>query len=684
MRFIGGKTELLSNIEQVINENIDTKEVNSFCDIFSGTSCVGRYFKNRYEIYSNDLMFFSYVLQMATIKNNENPKFSKLSKIGINDVFEYLENENIDGIDKSRCFIYNNYSPNENCERMYLSNKNALRIDFIRCKIEDWKNDNLIDENEYFYLLACLIEGVPYISNISGTYGAYLKHWDKRTYNDFKMVKLDVENNNKNNKCYNKDANILIKEIEGDILYLDPPYNSRQYVPNYHLLETIAKYDNPEIYGKTGLRPYNDSKSKYCYKKDVKKVFEDLIKNSKFKHIIMSYSTDGIMSIEEIESILKDNCNADTYKLYKIPYRKYVSKHEQESLELSELIFYISKEKDNQSKKINKKNKKASYNKHKIKFIKSPTNYIGGKYKILEQIMPIFPKKINTFVDLFAGGFNVGINVNADEIICNDQIHFLIDIYKELKNRDLEDILNHIESRIKEFNLSKENEEGFIKFRKYYNKHKHPLDLYTLACFSYNYQFRFNKDLEYNNPFGKNKSTFSASMKNRLIEFTKVLKSKNIIFTVNDFNDLDIDSLDRDDFVYCDPPYLITTGSYNDGKRGFKDWTEKEEIKLLNLLDKLNERGIKFALSNVFVHKGKSNDILIEWSKRYNVHLINADYSNSSHNTSGKSVEVLITNYINESSDEIENSDTIDDYKIVNMNNANLDEQITVEEFLNR
>lgn len=677
MRFIGGKTELLTNIEQVIDENIGDSEVKSFCDIFSGTSSVGRYFKSKYQVYSNDIMYFSYVLQKATIENNEQPKFTKLAKIGIKDVFQYLETEDINIIDKSRCFIYNNYSPNENCNRMYLSNKNALRIDFIRTTIEEWKESKLISEAEYYYLLACLIEGVPYVSNISGTYGAYLKHWDKRTYNDFKMIKLDVKNNAKVNKCFNEDGNDLIKKIEGDIIYIDPPYNSRQYLPNYHLLETIALYDNPEIYGVTGLRPYNDIKSKYCYKKDVKKVFEALIKDAKFKHIIMSYSTDGIMSIDEIEEILKKYGNSETYKLYRIPYRKYVSKHKQESKELEELIFYISKEYKNDLPNIyNNKNDINCRN----NFIKSPTNYVGGKYKILNQIIPLFPENINTFIDLFAGGFNVGINVEANKIICNDRLHFLIDIYKQLKEKDLEEILNHIDNRIKEFNLSKENEEGFLKFRKYYNVTKNPLDLYVLVCFSYNYQFRFNNNLEYNNPFGRNRSSFSKSMKEKLITFTNKLKSKNIQFTISDFNDLDIYSLKKNDFVYCDPPYLITTGSYNDGNRGFKDWKEEQEKQLLSLLDKLDEEGIKFALSNVIEHKGKKNSILEEWSKKYFINYINSNYSNSSHNTSGKSVEVLITNY--ETNKNITNM-------VVNKNEDNYckgkkvcHKQITIEDFI--
>jgi len=343
MRYIGSKALLLQNIENVIKENVDS--ANIFCDLFSGTSVVGRYFKKYFQIYSNDLLYFSYVLQKATIENNEIPNFEKL-KLFLNGVepFEYLENFDISNYTfKNIPFIYENYSPNDKSERKYFTNENALRIDFIRQIIEEWKNNNLINENEYFYLLAGLIEGVPYVSNITGIYGAFLKHWDKRAFKKFKMVKLDVENNYKENKCFNKDSNILIKEISGDILYIDPPYNQRQYAPNYHILETIARYDYPKIKGKTGLRPYEDTKSQYCIKNKVLDVFEDLIENANFKHIIVSYSTEGIMNVNEIEDILKKYGNKKTYRLYKIPYRRYKRKSENVEHNLHELIFYIKK-----------------------------------------------------------------------------------------------------------------------------------------------------------------------------------------------------------------------------------------------------------------------------------------------------------------------------------------------------
>ncbi len=287
----------------------------------------------------------------------------------------------------------------------------------------------------------------------------------------------------------------------------------------------------------------------------------------------------------------------------------------------------------------------------KNKIIKSPLNYIGGKYKILPQILPLFPKNINTFIDLFAGGCNVGININANKTIFNDNLIYLIDFFKAIQRTDLEIVTNHIESRIKEFNLSITNEEGYKKFRNYYNQRQNPLDLFVLIAFSFNHQIRFNNDHKFNNPFGKNRSSFNPSMQYNLKKFIIRLKNINAEFSNYNFDEFDFNNLTQKDFVYADPPYLITTGTYNDGKRGFTGWNEHEEQKLLNILNSLHNRNIKFALSNVIEHKGKTNHILINWIKEnnYTINYIDKNYSNSNYQTKVKtknsSTEIMVTNY---------------------------------------
>lgn len=285
----------------------------------------------------------------------------------------------------------------------------------------------------------------------------------------------------------------------------------------------------------------------------------------------------------------------------------------------------------------------------KNKYIKSPLNYTGGKYKQLDILLSIFPKKINCFVDLFGGGFNVGINVISNKVIYNDQINYLVELFNFFKEVETSDIIYRIESIIIEYNLTKENLSGYNKLRSDYNTSKDTLKLLVLIFFSFNHQIRFNNKHEFNTPFGKNRSSYNSSIKKNLIDFIGVVKSKNVEFLNLDFVKFPFEELNNDDFVYCDPPYLITNGSYNDGNRGFKDWTEKEENDLLDILDKLNDRGIKFALSNVFFHNNQENSKLIEWSKKYSViNITEFNYNNSNYQSRSKNyltLEVIVKNF---------------------------------------
>ena len=236
-------------------------------------------------------------------------------------------------------------------------------------------------------------------------------------------------------------------------------------------------------------------------------------------------------------------------------------------------------------------------------------------------------------------------------IVLNDNLIYLIDMFRALATTPEEKVLDYIDKMVAKFGLSMTNTDGYIKLREQYNKTKEPLDLLILTFFSFNHQIRFNSDHKFNTPFGKNRSRYNANIKKNLIDFMKALHSKNIIFTKLDFDKFDFSQLGRNDFVYCDPPYLITVGTYNDGKRGFTGWSGEQEQKLLSVLDSLNDQKIKFALSNVLTHKDRRNDLLNNWVKNnhYTVHNINKDYANSNYQTSSRNgiltQEVLITNY---------------------------------------
>lgn len=345
MRFIGNKTQLLENIKEVVDRH--TPSASSFCDIFSGTASVARYFKQWYEVYSNDLLYFSYCLQHGTIENPNKPTFENLQKAtGIKDPIAYFNDmatEAMEILPTEKRFFQNNYAPIGG--RMYITDSNALRIDYARNTIEDWNKAGYLSENEYYYLVASVVEGIPFVSNIAGTYGAFNKTWDVRSNKLFVLIDLPVIDNGKQNKSYNENGVDLLQRISGDILYIDPPYNERQYLPNYHVLETAAKYDFPELRGVTGQRPYEMQRSDFCSKKTVVAAFDSLLKNARFKHIILSYNTDGIMTLEDIESTMKKYGITSTFEVNYIPYRRFKSKSKVTRTEaLKEMLIYIQRE----------------------------------------------------------------------------------------------------------------------------------------------------------------------------------------------------------------------------------------------------------------------------------------------------------------------------------------------------
>ena len=313
MRFIGNKEKLVERIYQAIPSN-KTKGT-TFCDFFSGTSNVGRFFKEKgFRIISSDLLYFSYVLQKAYIENNGTPKFKKLlTKIGTSKMtlfsspFDSVK-DHLNSLKGIKGFIYKNYTDEgtagQDFVRKYFTPENGKRIDAVRTKINEWRVEKLISESEYFVLLAALIESVPFYANISGVYAAFLKKYDPRALKQFEIKPMSFYSGEQPNAVYNKNSMDLIDEIDVDILYIDPPYNNRQYAPNYHLLETIALYDSPKIKGITGMREYKEKKSEFCNQSSALKALDQIAKTAKYKCLILSYNSEGIMPEQDIISVL--------------------------------------------------------------------------------------------------------------------------------------------------------------------------------------------------------------------------------------------------------------------------------------------------------------------------------------------------------------------------------------------
>ncbi len=292
MNYIGSKHKLsswlLSSIQGVCGGDL-TNQV--FCDLFAGTGSVGRTFKPLVKsVLANDLEFYSYVLNRNYIGNN--------TEIDVSAYIETLEN-----LPPKEGFIFNTYSEGGSQDRLYFSAENGKKIDAIREQIELWFSQNEINEDLYYFLLASLLESADKVANTASVYGAYLKKLKRSAQKTLILQPAVYSITPGNHSVYNKDSNTLVNEISGDILYLDPPYNARQYGANYHVLNTIAKKDTFVPQGKTGLRSYK--KSEFCSKNRVAEAFENLIAQADFKYIFLSYNNEGLMPPELVKTIMQ-------------------------------------------------------------------------------------------------------------------------------------------------------------------------------------------------------------------------------------------------------------------------------------------------------------------------------------------------------------------------------------------
>lgn len=353
LRMIGSKLNLLLELKQVIQNNNITGT--SFFDAFSGSGAVGRFFKKSFSIISSDNLYFSYALQRALITLNEYPTFENVplpSLQGLSlekrimSILTYLSSTEEEG------FIFSHYTPYslnvDGIERMYFTIENGKKIDGARITLEEWKLAGYLSEDEYYYLLASIILGVQRIANISGTYGAFNKKWDRRAFKPFRPEFIEIIPSKFIHRAYWGDVIELISRSdfpETDITYLDPPYNSRQYIANYHLLETIARYDNPDIKGVSGIRVYSEKdKSLFSMKTKVRGAFFKLLSLLKTKYVILSYNSEGLLSKDDIFSIF-DKVGKFEFKYFReVEYRRFKSHNNVKRNNVKEYIFVYRRE----------------------------------------------------------------------------------------------------------------------------------------------------------------------------------------------------------------------------------------------------------------------------------------------------------------------------------------------------
>lgn len=617
MRYLGSKESLTEPIYQLLADKNLLQREYIFFDAFCGMGSVSDAIKTSYDhIILNDSLKCSLTFALGRLYAEE----CTFTQLGY-DPFDYLN-----GNDTTRYgFIYQNFSPGGS-HRMYFSAANAARIDYFRFQIEEWKKQNQISEHEYIYLLACLMESVSDVSNTAGVYGAYLKHWDSRSLKTIRFDKIDA----KQGRCpvidsFNDKIESIIKDIDCDILYLDPPYTQNQYGTQYHLLETLILDDNPSISKITGSRPTGPMRSNWSKMYHAHILFDKVVAETRASHIILSYNNDGFMSKDFIESTLKRYGIEDSYTCLSIDYKKYNNTKCQGKEGHQEYLFYIEK--------------KPSAD----VIVESPLNYTGSKSKMVDIIKHYLPAQhINTLMDAFGGGFNVGINILSDRTIYNDINPFVEGLVKSFR-MDAYSYLIYVSKLINKYKLSPNNKEGYLALRNKYNEtpigKRDSRMLYTLILYGFQQQIRFNTSHGFNNPPGSR--WFNECLLSKFITFARCSKDKDIEYCNLNFKRL-LERVTPDTFVYADPPYRSTLGVYNDGKRGFEGWTIKHEQELCLFLDQINERRSKFMLSYVLKVDDFYNQDMADWAANNNYKVIDIKVPQGRYNNRR---EVLIINY---------------------------------------
>lgn len=382
MRYIGNKTNLLPFIEETIQTLGLGRGV--AVDAFAGTASVASFLKSMgFEVHSTDLMTYSYVFQKAYVELDKELAFSELFKNNPH-LRGFLEREGIDeirfqrwggiatnyweslksvilyleeGVRPRKGFLSKNFAPDtleskDEERRRYFTPQNAMRLDAWRSEIEDWRQQGWLQDLEYYLLLALVIEASDRVANTTGVYAAYLKKWQPNARKRVRLPEVNlVLGSSKNHQANQIDALKLVRQVDAELLYLDPPYNSRQYTGYYHVPELIARgwFDGEvDLRGKTGLIPDEHQRSEWARKAQCTEALERILYEAKAKHVLLSYNTEGIIPEKEIKRIFKTYGRQGSFQIFKKGYKRYRSDSDKEGRsyktdKVQELLFYTRK-----------------------------------------------------------------------------------------------------------------------------------------------------------------------------------------------------------------------------------------------------------------------------------------------------------------------------------------------------
>ncbi|MDO4413301.1 Dam family site-specific DNA-(adenine-N6)-methyltransferase [Cutibacterium sp.] len=634
-RYLGGKHKLTGFIRKIVDQHCPG--VTSVIDIFSGTGTVANAFKDK-TIITNDILYSNYITNVCWFSPTPYRPYVIIDAISSLNAIQTSENN----------YVRKNFSDT------YFSADNCSKIGAARELIKEAQTSNLVNNREFAILVTSVLYGMDRIANTVGHYDAFRKGalFDKSLIFPVILPSIDLS---PRNKQYNTDANGLIDSLNGDLLYCDPPYNSRQYSDAYHLLENIARWEKPEVYGVARKMDRTALKSDYNTVRATA-ALRDLVRKADAKYIVFSYNnmatkgngrSNAKISDDEIMDIFSEKGHVQVFEQ---PYRAF-STGKSAIAHNAERLFVCTVKPATQPA---------------VPVTLSPINYIGGKGKLMPQLSHLLPST-SLFIDLFAGGCTVGANIDADKVIFNDSNEQLMDLIRFLAHNDPTDTIHAVDSIKDHYGFSDTyrnsykyygvdsssgladiNRDSFMRLRDDYNAmpihRRDPLLLYILVIHGFNNQLRFNAKGNFNLPVGKR--DFNSRMRAKLKNFHTRISKTDAVFQVGDFRDFNIDDTPKDAMFYCDPPYLITQATYNE--RG--GWSENDERDLITFLGRVHDSGRRFALSNVIQAKGSVNHILSDWANNpeFTTHKLTMSYRNSNYhraNRTSPTLEVLVTNF---------------------------------------
>lgn len=604
MRYLGNKEKYATKICQFFERRNLLDNDYTLFDAFCGSGCVSDKCKNRFsKIIINDNLLSSALYSLGRLNANS----ITFKKLGFNPMEYFNSKKNkIEGIKKG--FVYNHYSLKSG--RSYFNDENACRIDYVRLTIQRWYDENLINEVEFAYLIASLLESVSNISNTRGSYSSFLEKNKQRKnfYNEFIFTSVSCFNSDLRAEIDFMNANIneIIESIDCDVLYIDPPRNSKdKYDKHYHLLETIARYDYPQVIGKTGNRkiPNYDNSWNNQYKSLIN--FEHMVAKTRANYIVVSCNDNCFVNRKFVEQVLGRYCINTDKKLLAPNHKKTISSFDSAK---DEYIIYGEKLPSD----------KVIYT--------CPINYPGNKSRVVKKYPREFNARENlqnneeTFIDLFAGGFNAGINaLGYKKYIYNDLDSQITGVIKMLYETDAYRLLRFCKKIIKTYNLDSSKKEYFNIFKDYVStkaKYKDSYFMYVFLLILYSFRNfpKFKKNDTFANSHGN--KTFDEGDIEKIISFSRRLKEIDVEFLSLDYQQVAIGNVDTTT-IYIDPPYMLTHFKYR------WEWSEADERRLINYMDKLCNDNYYFLLSNVLTYKKKKNELLKNWIQDNNAECLN-------------------------------------------------------------